>query len=149
VTLVGAEPHPPYDRPPLSKQILAGRWEADRLAPRAADHLAGLCLDPGACEVQLADGAQVGCEALVIVTGVQASTTARRRRARAAHAGRRTRAARADRPGHAPGGRPSPPGLGKDEQGTTTQALLRYASNTRTLRWSLLVGVKHSLRNTF
>ena len=24
VTLVGAEPHAPYDRPPLSKQLLAG-----------------------------------------------------------------------------------------------------------------------------
>jgi NADPH-dependent 2,4-dienoyl-CoA reductase/sulfur reductase-like enzyme len=29
ITLVGAETHyPPYDRPPLSKQILAGSWEA-------------------------------------------------------------------------------------------------------------------------
>ncbi|EQD34403.1 ferredoxin reductase [mine drainage metagenome] len=25
ITLVGAEPHPPYDRPPLSKQVLRGR----------------------------------------------------------------------------------------------------------------------------
>ncbi|NEA00396.1 FAD-dependent oxidoreductase, partial [Streptomyces sp. SID10116] len=25
VTLVGAEPHPPYDRPPLSKAVLLGK----------------------------------------------------------------------------------------------------------------------------
>ena len=30
ISLVGAEPHPPYDRPPLSKQVLTGEWEPDR-----------------------------------------------------------------------------------------------------------------------
>lgn len=35
VTLVGAEKHPPYDRPPLSKQVLSGAWnpEKTRLRP--------------------------------------------------------------------------------------------------------------------
>lgn len=28
LTLVGEEPHPPYDRPPLSKQVLLGRVHA-------------------------------------------------------------------------------------------------------------------------
>ncbi|GAA3030521.1 hypothetical protein GCM10020000_04050 [Streptomyces olivoverticillatus] len=28
LTLVGEEPHPPYDRPPLSKQVLLGRVRA-------------------------------------------------------------------------------------------------------------------------
>src|SRR5438105_11370599 len=28
LTLVGDEPHPPYDRPPLSKQVLLGRVPA-------------------------------------------------------------------------------------------------------------------------
>src|SRR5690606_4116378 len=28
----GAEPHLPYDRPPLSKQLLAGEWGLDRVA---------------------------------------------------------------------------------------------------------------------
>src|SRR5215213_10042263 len=32
VTLIGAEPHLPYDRPPLSKKLLAGEWEPDRIA---------------------------------------------------------------------------------------------------------------------
>ena len=31
LTLVGAEDHRPYDRPPLSKQVLAGTWEPDRI----------------------------------------------------------------------------------------------------------------------
>ena len=35
ITLVGAESHLPYNRPPLSKQFLAGEWDEDRssLAP--------------------------------------------------------------------------------------------------------------------
>jgi NADPH-dependent 2,4-dienoyl-CoA reductase/sulfur reductase-like enzyme len=32
VTIFGAEPHRPYDRPPLSKEYLRGAWEADRCA---------------------------------------------------------------------------------------------------------------------
>jgi len=32
LTVVGDEPHPPYDRPPLSKQVLAGAWEPERTA---------------------------------------------------------------------------------------------------------------------
>ena len=34
LTLVGAEPHLPYDRPPLSKELLAGEWEPDQIALR-------------------------------------------------------------------------------------------------------------------
>ena len=36
ITLIGAEPHLPYDRPPLSKKLLAGEWEPDRIALRPA-----------------------------------------------------------------------------------------------------------------
>jgi NADPH-dependent 2,4-dienoyl-CoA reductase/sulfur reductase-like enzyme len=32
ISLYGDESTPPYDRPPLSKQVLAGEWEADRIA---------------------------------------------------------------------------------------------------------------------
>ena len=35
VTVVGAETRQPYDRPPLSKKVLAGEWEPDRIALRA------------------------------------------------------------------------------------------------------------------
>ncbi|MBH0779753.1 NAD(P)/FAD-dependent oxidoreductase [Nocardia bovistercoris] len=32
VTVFGAEPHLPYDRPPLSKEVLRGTWEVERCA---------------------------------------------------------------------------------------------------------------------
>jgi NADPH-dependent 2,4-dienoyl-CoA reductase/sulfur reductase-like enzyme len=34
VVLVGAEQHLPYDRPPLSKELLAGEWEPEQIALR-------------------------------------------------------------------------------------------------------------------
>ena len=45
ITLIGDEPHAPYDRPPLSKQVLSGEWGADRVALTAADRLEELDLD--------------------------------------------------------------------------------------------------------
>jgi NADPH-dependent 2,4-dienoyl-CoA reductase/sulfur reductase-like enzyme len=82
ITLVGAERHLPYDRPPLSKQILAGEWQPERLALRSDDRLASLRLDfrlgvpasgldPAAREVRLADGTSLGYDSLVIATGVR------------------------------------------------------------------------------
>ncbi|MEU6371575.1 FAD-dependent oxidoreductase [Streptomyces sp. NPDC046909] len=38
LALVGEEPTPPYDRPPLSKQVLAGTWDLDRTMLRKHDH---------------------------------------------------------------------------------------------------------------
>lgn len=37
LSLLGAEPHLPYDRPPLSKKVLAGAWEPGKtqLRPEA------------------------------------------------------------------------------------------------------------------
>lgn len=46
LTLVGGEPHPPYDRPPLSKQVLTGAWEPERVhlrRPADLDALAWTC----------------------------------------------------------------------------------------------------------
>ncbi len=34
ITIVGAERHPPYDRPPLSKKVLSGEWAPERTALR-------------------------------------------------------------------------------------------------------------------
>lgn len=34
ITVLGAEVHLPYDRPPLSKEVLAGKWDAERTALR-------------------------------------------------------------------------------------------------------------------
>ena len=42
LTVLGAEPHLPYDRPPLSKQLLAGTWEPDKVMLRKRDHYDGL-----------------------------------------------------------------------------------------------------------
>jgi 3-phenylpropionate/trans-cinnamate dioxygenase ferredoxin reductase subunit len=45
ITLVGDEAWAPYDRPPLSKQVLAGSMEPERTQLLADDMLAGLELD--------------------------------------------------------------------------------------------------------
>ncbi|MEQ4726233.1 FAD-dependent oxidoreductase [Nonomuraea sp. B19D2] len=82
ITLVGQEPHPPYDRPPLSKQILTGQWGPDRLTLRGKEELHSLSLDLrlgvpaigldlSGGSVALADGAEVPYDALVIATGVR------------------------------------------------------------------------------
>ncbi|MFF3850043.1 NAD(P)/FAD-dependent oxidoreductase [Streptomyces sp. NPDC002328] len=82
LTLVGDEPLAPYDRPPLSKQILAAEWEPERLALRTPDALAALDLDlrlgvaatalePADRTVELADGSALPYDGLVIATGVR------------------------------------------------------------------------------
>ncbi|MFG1372372.1 FAD-dependent oxidoreductase [Xanthobacter oligotrophicus] len=42
LTLYGDEPHPPYQRPPLSKAYLKREWTVDRLYLRPADFWSGL-----------------------------------------------------------------------------------------------------------
>ncbi len=44
ISLIGDEAEDPYDRPPLSKQLLTGEWDADRLPLRTSDELADLDL---------------------------------------------------------------------------------------------------------
>ena len=83
ITLVGDEPQLPYDRPPLSKQLLSGELTADRLALRPEADLDALELDLrlGAQAtgvdlerrfVTLADYTRVSYDALVVATGVRA-----------------------------------------------------------------------------
>lgn len=81
VTLVGEEQLPPYDRPPLSKQLLA----PDRLVEppylRAPDAYGGLCdlvlghravgLDTDARAVVLDDGTEVPYSAVVLAPGTR------------------------------------------------------------------------------
>lgn len=81
LVLLGDEAALPYDRPPLSKQVLVGTWDADRTVLRTEDHYteldvrlhhgraSGLDLDRRL--VQLADGAALAFGALVIATGVR------------------------------------------------------------------------------
>lgn len=42
ITVLGAEVHVPYDRPPLSKQVLAGQWEPEQAHLRPQDLLDAL-----------------------------------------------------------------------------------------------------------
>ncbi len=81
LTLVGAEPHLRYVRPPLSKQILSGRWEPERLTLRSGAEIDALRLDlrlgtkavgldQARREVRLSDGTSLPYDALVVATGV-------------------------------------------------------------------------------
>ncbi|NEA65646.1 FAD-dependent oxidoreductase [Streptomyces sp. SID12488] len=83
VTVLGDEPHAPYDRPPLSKQVLSGAWEPERAQLRTQEQLASLDaefvlgdpavgLDPGSRTVRTESGRQLGADAVVIATGVRA-----------------------------------------------------------------------------
>src|SRR5881394_2524141 len=45
LTLIGDEPHRPYDRPPLSKQVLQGVWEPEQTFCRKKDGYHALALD--------------------------------------------------------------------------------------------------------
>jgi NADPH-dependent 2,4-dienoyl-CoA reductase/sulfur reductase-like enzyme len=83
LSLVGEEEHAPYDRPPLSKQVLTGEWAPERTTLRSLEGLDELgvrvhlgmravALRPG--EVELEDGASLHADAIVIATGLAART---------------------------------------------------------------------------
>ncbi|HXQ90841.1 MAG TPA: FAD-dependent oxidoreductase [Acidimicrobiales bacterium] len=80
VVLVGAEPHLPYDRPPLSKQFLAGTWGLDRVALRPPEKIDALgldlrlgqravALDVEGHALELDDGSTLRYGGLVLATG--------------------------------------------------------------------------------
>jgi NADPH-dependent 2,4-dienoyl-CoA reductase/sulfur reductase-like enzyme len=81
LTVIGEESRPPYDRPPLSKQILTGAWGPERATLRSRPDLARLradlrlgqravALDVPGRRVRLGGGGSIGFDALVIATGV-------------------------------------------------------------------------------
>ncbi len=83
VIIVGDEIHAPYDRPPLSKQLLAGTWDVARIhhhAPDALDTLGlefrlgrratGLDLDARTLLVD--DGSTLPFDGLIVATGAAA-----------------------------------------------------------------------------
>jgi NADPH-dependent 2,4-dienoyl-CoA reductase/sulfur reductase-like enzyme len=83
IVLVGEETAIPYDKPPLTKQFLAGDWDADQvtlLAPEAAERsgielrlgAAAARLDVAGRKVLLADGTQLAYDSLVVATGASA-----------------------------------------------------------------------------
>jgi len=80
ITLVSAETETPYDRPPLSKKLLAGEWEPDRIRLRKTDEFESLgldlrlgvratALDGDARSVELSDGTTLPYDGLIIATG--------------------------------------------------------------------------------
>lgn len=82
ITVVGDEVHLPYDRPPLSKQVLSGAWSPERSALRPYDVIQSLeaefLLDNRALSfsastrtVVTASGRSVTADAVVIATGAR------------------------------------------------------------------------------
>ena len=80
LTIIHGESGAPYDRPPLSKQYLAGEWEVDRFELLPDDKLPDLeaswrvdtravSLDVGASSIELDSGEVVTAETIVIATG--------------------------------------------------------------------------------
>jgi 3-phenylpropionate/trans-cinnamate dioxygenase ferredoxin reductase subunit len=85
VTMLGDEPHLPYQRPPLSKKYLAGELALDRLyvRPAAFYEKAGTKvmlgtpverIDRNAKAVLLGDGTRLSYATLVLATGSRART---------------------------------------------------------------------------
>ena len=83
ITLIGDEPSPPYQRPPLSKAWLKGEADQEglRLRPQAfyVEHDICLCLntrvesvDRDARRIRLADGKSLDYDTLVLATGARA-----------------------------------------------------------------------------
>ena len=79
LTIIGDEPHEPYDRPPLSKQVQKGWVRADhtklpRLRELAAEWRLGIAAtsrDRARRVVRLANGEEVSGDRLLIATGVR------------------------------------------------------------------------------
>jgi NADPH-dependent 2,4-dienoyl-CoA reductase/sulfur reductase-like enzyme len=82
LVLVGAERHPPYDRPPLSKEVLRGEWGPERTSltkPGKFEALEldlrlgerALALDPTARYVELEGGERIAYDGLVVATGAR------------------------------------------------------------------------------
>jgi 3-phenylpropionate/trans-cinnamate dioxygenase ferredoxin reductase component len=85
ITMVGEELHLPYDRPPLSKQILAGTWPPEKaiLADRSrTDELRvtevlghrATGLDVAARKVEIDDGSVLQGDAIILATGAKPRT---------------------------------------------------------------------------
>ncbi|MDA3647455.1 FAD-dependent oxidoreductase [Saccharopolyspora indica] len=82
VTVLGAERHLPYDRPPLSKKVLSGEWQPDRTNLRQEQALtalgaefvladAAVGLEPATRTVRTASGRALTADAVVIATGAK------------------------------------------------------------------------------
>jgi NADPH-dependent 2,4-dienoyl-CoA reductase/sulfur reductase-like enzyme len=82
LTVLGREEHLPYDRPPLSKQILLGEWDAGRAQIRSADEISDLGielrlgteavgLDVARRRVRLSSGDEEPFDGMIIACGAE------------------------------------------------------------------------------
>lgn len=80
ISLVGEERHLPYDRPPLSKQVLAGTWPPEKAVLADKKRSSGLhvhevlgrratTLDVAGRSVELDDGSSLRGDGIVLATG--------------------------------------------------------------------------------
>lgn len=85
LTLIGAEPHLPYERPPLSKDGLRDQLQpkyvadAERYAASGIDVLTDTpvkAIDRAAKRVELVDGGSIAYDRLLLTTGARARTIA-------------------------------------------------------------------------
>lgn len=83
ITLVGDEPHLPYDKPPLSKEMLSGSGDpvpllleedARELQVELRLGARAVALDPSGKRIELRDGESLSYDHLVIATGVSPRT---------------------------------------------------------------------------
>jgi 3-phenylpropionate/trans-cinnamate dioxygenase ferredoxin reductase component len=83
ITLVGNESHPPYERPPLSKELLAGVIPVEKTYLRSPDWYAAsdvalrldtsiTAIDRSAQRLDLSDGTILPYDALLLTTGARA-----------------------------------------------------------------------------
>jgi NADPH-dependent 2,4-dienoyl-CoA reductase/sulfur reductase-like enzyme len=81
IIAIGAERHPPYDRPPLSKAFLTGGCAESDLALGDPDEALGIDwrlgstavrLDPHSRGITLADGEEIHADGVVLATGARA-----------------------------------------------------------------------------
>ena len=82
ITIVSDESHPPYDHPPLSKEVLRGDWPPEKAYLHPAEFyreqrialrlgVAAQRIDPSGKTVSLADGTTVPYDKLLVATGAR------------------------------------------------------------------------------
>jgi NADPH-dependent 2,4-dienoyl-CoA reductase/sulfur reductase-like enzyme len=97
IEVIGAETHPPYDRPPLSKQVLSGQWAPKQAELRDRSVVDGFTarwtlgrravdLDVDGHSVGLDDGRRVHYGTVVLATGLSSRELPWQRRVRGMHA---------------------------------------------------------------
>jgi 3-phenylpropionate/trans-cinnamate dioxygenase ferredoxin reductase subunit len=85
ITIIGDEPHLPYQRPPLSKAFVLGKQDQDRLSLRPESYYANhqielrrgervTSIDRGSNSLKLVSGARVSYRWLILATGARNRT---------------------------------------------------------------------------